>query len=63
MKRKGFHPVKRPGALTRKAKRKGESVQKFASENYNKPGLLGKQARFAKIARSWHHGGKKKRRT
>ena len=54
-----FNPVKRPGALTRKAKRAGEGVQEFASEHYHDKGLTGKQARFAKIARKWHHTGPK----
>lgn len=56
-----FQPVKRPGALTAKAKRAGESVQKFASEHYNSPGRLGKEARFAKIAKKWHHKGRAKK--
>ncbi|HET9870829.1 MAG TPA: hypothetical protein VFR02_10085 [bacterium] len=51
-----FHPVKRPGALTKKADAAGESVQEFASQHYNDSGLTGQQARFAKIAKSWHHG-------
>ena len=55
-----FRPVKRPGALTRKAKRAGESVREFAREHAHSPGRLGKQARFALIARKWHHGGKKR---
>ena len=52
-----FHPVKRPGALTKKANAAGESVQNFASEHYHDSGLTGEQARFAKIAKKWHHGG------
>ncbi len=60
MKRGSFKPVKRPGALTAKAKRAGEGVQKFASEHYHDSGVLGKEARFAKIARTWRHGGKRK---
>jgi hypothetical protein len=51
-----FKPVKRPGALTKKAKAAGEGVQKFAAEHYKDKGLTGKQARFAKIAKSWHKG-------
>jgi hypothetical protein len=61
-KRKGFQPVKRPGALTRKAKAAGESVQQFARQHYHDPGVTGKQARFAKIARTWRHGGRPKHR-
>jgi hypothetical protein len=59
-KTKGFKPVKRPGALTRKAKAAGESVSEFAKSHEHSPGLTGKQARFAEIAKKWHHGGKKK---
>lgn len=55
-----FHPVKRPGALTAKARAAGEGVQTFASEHYHDPGLTGQEARFAKIARTWHHGKKRK---
>lgn len=60
-KSKGFHPVKpgNRGKLTRKAKRAGMSVQSFASKEYNAPGKLGKEARFAKIARTWRHGKRK----
>lgn len=53
-----FQPVKRPGALTAKAKSAGEGVQEFASEHYHDSGLTGKEARFAKIAKKWHHGKK-----
>lgn len=56
-----FHPVKRPGALTRKAKRAGMSNQAFARKNYHAKGLKGEQARFAVIARKWHHGKTKRR--
>lgn len=58
--RKKFSPVKRPGALTRKAKAAGESVQRFAREHYHDSGLTGRQARFAVIARKWHHRGRKR---
>jgi len=57
----GFHPVKRKGALTRKAKRAGESVGAYARAHEHSPGLTGKQARFALIARKWKHTGPKKR--
>lgn len=53
---KKFKPVKRPGALTRKAKKAGEGVQEFARENYHAKGILGKEARFAEIAKNWKHG-------
>lgn len=39
--------VKRPGALTRKAKAAGEGVQEFARSHKNAPGRTGKQARLA----------------
>lgn len=55
--RKGFHPVKRRGALTAKAKRAKMSVRAFARKNYHAKGRLGKEARFAVIARKWNHGG------
>ena len=50
---KKFKPVKRPGALTKKADAAGKGVQAFAKEHYNDKGLTGKQARFAKIAKTW----------
>lgn len=48
--------IKRPGALTAKAKKAGEGVQEFAKNNASKPGLLGKQARFAENAAKWNKG-------
>lgn len=39
--------VKRPGALTRKANRVGESPMTFARKHYHDSGLTGEQARFA----------------
>ena len=54
-----FKPVKRPGALTAKANAAGESVGTFAREHYHSGGLTGQQARFAVIARKWHHTGPK----
>ena len=42
--------VKRPGALTRKARRAGKSPSAFAEKHYHSKGLLGKEARFAVIA-------------
>ena len=57
-KRKGFHPVRRPGAATRKAKAEGVSLSKWEQEHKNDPGRTGKQARFPLIAKKWHHGGK-----
>ena len=58
--KKKFQPVKRPGALTRKAKAAGESVSKFAKQHEHSPGLTGEQARFAENAKKWHHGKKKR---
>jgi hypothetical protein len=57
-----FHPVKRPGAATRKAHAAGESVGEWARKNYHAGGLKGKEARFAVIAKKWRHGGKRGRR-
>ena len=54
-----FHPVKHPGAATRKAKAEGVSLSKWEQEHKNDPGTTGKQARFPLIAKKWHHGGKK----
>ncbi len=53
---KKFKPVKRPGALTAKAKKAGMGVQAFAREKEHAGGLLGEQARFAEIAKKWNHG-------
>ena len=39
--------IKRPGALTRKAKAAGMTVQAFARAKRKAPGRLGKQARLA----------------
>jgi hypothetical protein len=50
-----FHPVKRPGALTRKARAAGESVDRFARQHYRDKGLTGRQARFAVTVKKWHH--------
>lgn len=38
--------IKRPGALTRKAKAAGMSVAEFARAHAKDPGLTGQQARF-----------------
>jgi hypothetical protein len=52
--------VKRPGALTRKAKAAGEGVQTFARANAGAGGLTGKQSRlamtFAKMAKKRKKG-------
>lgn len=60
---KSFRPVKRPGALTRKAKRAGESVSKFARQHYHDSGLTGQEARFAVIQKKWRKGGARKKKT
>lgn len=39
--------IKRPGALTRKAKAAGMGVQEFARKKAGAPGVTGKQARLA----------------
>jgi hypothetical protein len=39
--------IKHPGALTRKAKKAGESVSKYAQEKKHAKGTTGKQARLA----------------
>jgi len=39
--------IKRPGALTRKAKRAGESVGEFARSHKSAKGRTGRQARLA----------------
>lgn len=58
-----FRPVKRPGALTRKAKRAGMSNQAYARKHYNDKGLTGEEARFAVNSRKWHHGGRNHKRS
>jgi hypothetical protein len=42
--------VKRPGALTAKAKRAGMSVQAYALKHEHDSGLTGEEARFAVTA-------------
>jgi hypothetical protein len=39
--------VKRPGALTSKAKRAGQSVQAYAQKHKHDSGVTGEEARFA----------------
>jgi len=39
--------IKRPGALTRKARAAGQSVGEFARSHRSDPGRTGKQARLA----------------
>lgn len=47
--------IKRPGALTAKAKKAGMGVQAYARAHEHSPGLTGKQARFAVNASKWKH--------
>ncbi|HVB35373.1 MAG TPA: hypothetical protein VNJ52_13515 [Patescibacteria group bacterium] len=42
--------VKRPGALTRKARRLRETPMQFAETHAHAPGLAGREARFALVA-------------
>ena len=44
--------VRRPGALTRKAKAAGMSISAFAAKHKNDGGLTGQQARFYFTLRS-----------
>ncbi len=43
--------VKRPGALTAKAKRAGMSVQAYAQKHKHDSGVTGEEARFAVTAK------------
>jgi len=40
------HDIKRPGALTQRAKEHGRSVSAEAKADEHKPGLAGQQARY-----------------
>jgi len=48
--------IKRPGALTAKAKRAGMSLSAFEQKHKRDKDLTGKQARFAINAKKFHHG-------
>jgi hypothetical protein len=50
--------IKRPGALTRKAKRAGQSPMGFAAKHKHDSGRTGQQARFALTLRTLGHGRK-----
>jgi hypothetical protein len=50
--------IKRPGALTRKAKAAGESPMQFAEQHKHDKGRTGRQARFALTLRTIAHGKK-----
>lgn len=50
--------IKRPGALTRKAKAAGQSVGAFAQAHKHDKGRTGRQARFAITLRTIAHGRK-----
>ena len=60
MAKSGIH-IKRPGALTRKAKAAHMGVQAFARKHKHDKGLTGKQARFALAAKKFHHGKSRSR--
>ena len=47
--------IKHPGALTKKAKRAGESPMQFAADHADSPGKTGKQARLAMTLRKLNH--------
>ena len=49
--------IKHPGALTRSAKKAGESPMEFAHEHAHDSGTTGKRARLAITLRGFHHGG------
>ena len=51
--------IKRPGALTAKAKKVGESPMEFAQEHRETPGTTGKESRFALMLRGL--AGKRKK--
>lgn len=59
--RKDFHPVKRPGAATRAAKRAGLSLSAWSKRHYHDPGRVGKEARFVQIRKKWRSAGGKRR--
>ena len=52
---------KNKGKFSRKAKRAGKSTKAMAREDAHKPGVLGKEARLAKIGMKY--GGKRKKKT
>ena len=54
---------KNKGKFSRKAKRAGKSTKAMAREDANKPGVLGKEARLAKIGMKYGGKRKKKART
>ena len=58
--KKGFQPVKRPGAATMAAKSEGLTLSKWEQKHKNDPGRVGKEARFPLISKHWKKGGKKR---
>ena len=52
---------KNRGKFSSKAKRAGKSTKAMAREDAHKPGVLGKEARLAKIGMKF--GGKRKKRS
>lgn len=57
-KKSSFHPIRRPGAATRAAKRAGMSLSAWARKNYHASGRKGKEARFVEIRKKWRSAGK-----
>jgi hypothetical protein len=52
--------IEHPGALTKKAKRAGDSPMEFAREHMGASGTTGKQSRLAMTLAGLRGGGKKK---
>lgn len=50
--------IKRPGALTKKAKAAGMGTSAYAKAHAKDKGLTGKQARFAKVLAGFRKGKK-----
>lgn len=51
--------IKHPGALTKKAKKAGESPMEFAGEHKGSKGTTGKQARLALVLKGLHKASPK----
>lgn len=59
-----FRPVKRPGALSRKARAAGESLSEYArSHGGPGSGRTGREIAFYKAQKKWHRGGRKSKRS
>lgn len=59
-----FRPVKRPGALTRKARAAGMSLSEYA-RTHGGPGSgrTGRQIAFYKAQKKWHRGKRRSGRS